>query len=130
MAYRCDPPEMSNLEDMLQKRRAKKIDIEITPRTRQGECKLNSSTINTNSVFSTIFFFHPLVTVKREIDERKEFLEEMQSLGSNIGRQYEGLIRSEIAQKTDELERLRYHHQTSRGSSNEDYEDGDSSTDN
>ncbi len=54
MAYRCDPPEMSNLEDMLQKRRAKKIDIEITPRTRQGECKLNS-TINTNSVFSTIF---------------------------------------------------------------------------
>ena len=39
MAYRCDPPEMSNLEDMLQKRRAKKIDIEITPRTRQGECK-------------------------------------------------------------------------------------------
>ena len=54
MAYRCDPPEMSNLEDMLQKRRAKKIDIEITPRTRQGECKLNS-TINTNSVFSTTF---------------------------------------------------------------------------
>ena len=86
-----------------------------------------TSTINTKSVFSTIFF--PLVTVKREIDERKEFLEEMQSLGSNIGRQYEGLIRSEIAQKTDELERLRYHHQTSQGSSNEDYEDGDS-TDN
>lgn len=67
--------------------------------------------------------------MKREIDERKEFLEEMQSLGSNIGRQYEGLIRSEIAQKTDELERLRYHYQTSRGSSNEDCEDGDS-TDN
>ena len=75
----------------------------------------------------SIFNFFVNITVKREIDERKEFLEEMQSLGSNIGRQYEGLIRSEIAQKTEELERLRYQQQNSHGgSSNEDYEDGDS----
>ena len=84
-----------------------------------------SVNVNTNLYLFSIYFVN--ITVKREIDERKEFLEEMQSLGSNIGRQYEGLIRSEIAQKTEELERLRYQQQNSHGgSSNEDYEDGDS----
>ena len=71
-----------------------------------------------NIIFKYILdTFDYFVPVKREIDERKEFLEEMQSLGSNIGRQYEGLIRSEIASKTEELERLRY--QQSFSSSND-----------
>ena len=52
------------------------------------------------------------ISVVREIDERREFLEEMQKLGAPNFRQYEAMVRNEIAQKTDELERLRHevHH--------------------
>ncbi len=44
----------------------------------------------------------------REIEERKEFLDEMQRLGTSHVRKYEALINLEIANKTDELERIRY----------------------
>lgn len=39
MAYGCAPPDYPNVEEILKQRRGKRIDIEITPRTRQGECK-------------------------------------------------------------------------------------------
>ena len=45
-----------------------------------------------------------IIVVMREIEERNEFLVEMQSLGTI--RQYEALIQAEIADKTNELERL------------------------
>lgn len=49
-----------------------------------------------------------MFSVVREIDERREFLDEMQKLGAPNFRQYEALVRNEITIKTDELERLRY----------------------
>ena len=45
-----------------------------------------------------------IIVVMREIEERNEFLVEMQSLGTI--RQYEALIQPEIADKPNELERL------------------------
>ena len=39
MAYRCDPPELPDIEELLKQRRPKKIDIDITPRSRQSECE-------------------------------------------------------------------------------------------
>jgi len=38
MAYQCAPSELPDLNEILKRRRAKKIDIEITPRSRQAEC--------------------------------------------------------------------------------------------
>jgi len=49
-----------------------------------------------------------VIAVGREIEERREFLDEMQKLGAPNFRQYEALVRNEITVKTDELERLRY----------------------
>ena len=49
-----------------------------------------------------------MFSVVREIDERREFLDEMQKLGAPNFRQYEALVRNEITVKTHELERLRY----------------------
>ena len=68
MAYRCDPPEMPKLEDLLRKRREKKIDIEITPRTRQGERK-----------FQIIFHRYPIIS--REIKRSKIILCDSDSSG-------------------------------------------------
>ena len=39
MAYNCDPPNLPKLEDMLNSRRGNRIEIDITPRSREGECK-------------------------------------------------------------------------------------------
>ena len=39
MAYRCDPPELPDIEELLKQRRPKKIDIDICPRSRQSECE-------------------------------------------------------------------------------------------
>ncbi len=39
MAYNCDPPNLPKLEDVLKSRRGNRIDIDITPRSREGECK-------------------------------------------------------------------------------------------
>lgn len=43
----------------------------------------------------------------REIEERREFLEEMQQLGTSQYKECLALVKAEIADKTDELERLR-----------------------
>jgi hypothetical protein len=43
----------------------------------------------------------------KEIDERMEFLDEMQSLGSHYIRKYEGTVQTEIALKAHELEQLK-----------------------
>ena len=106
MAYNCDPSDLPNIEDVLKQRRAKRIDIEITPRTRQGECK----SLLFLQKYSTFGFMlsHLFNVVMREIEERKEFLDEMQRLGTSHVRKYEALINLEIANKTDELERIRY----------------------
>jgi len=48
-----------------------------------------------------------VIAVVREIEERREFLDEMQKLGAPNFRQYEALVRNEITVKTDELERVR-----------------------
>ena len=39
MAYRCDPPDYPDIQELFKQRITKKIDIEITPRTRENECK-------------------------------------------------------------------------------------------
>ena len=49
-----------------------------------------------------------MIAVVREIEERREFLDEMQKLGAPNFRQYEALVRNEITVKTDELERVRH----------------------
>ena len=46
------------------------------------------------------------ISVTREIDERLEFLEEMQSLGRNYVRKYQSNIKAEIAEKAHQLEML------------------------
>ena len=56
----------------------------------------------------TKFFLRLFFSVVREIEERRDFLDEMQKLGASNFRQYEGMVRNEIAQKTDELERLKH----------------------
>lgn len=43
----------------------------------------------------------------REIDERMEFLEEMQNLGPRYVRKYQAKIKAEIADKVHQLEMLR-----------------------
>ena len=43
MAYRCEPPELPDVEDLLKQRRKKRIDVEITPRSRQAERKIYST---------------------------------------------------------------------------------------
>jgi len=45
--------------------------------------------------------------VLREIQERMEFLDEMQSLGPSYVRKYEATIKSEIADKANELDALK-----------------------
>lgn len=39
MAYNCDPPNLPKLDDMLKSRQGNRIEIDITPRSREGECK-------------------------------------------------------------------------------------------
>lgn len=114
MAYRCDPPDIPSVEEILKERRGRKIDIEITPRTRQGEC--NKSIL----YLSLTKLMRSFSIVMREIEERREFLDEMRQLGTSHFVQVEALVRAEIANKTDELERLRIHQQPS-----DDYEDED-----
>lgn len=46
------------------------------------------------------------ISVTREIDERLEFLEEMQSLGHHYVRKYQTNIKAEIAEKAHQLEML------------------------
>ena len=40
MAYRCDPPDLPKLEDMLRSRHGNRINLDITPRSREEECKI------------------------------------------------------------------------------------------
>ena len=40
MAYRCPPPELPDSEEILKRRRNRRIDIEITPRSREAERKI------------------------------------------------------------------------------------------
>jgi len=53
-----------------------------------------------------ILSFFLTISVTREIDERLEFLEEMQSLGRNYVRKYQSNIKAEIADKAHQLEML------------------------
>ena len=53
-----------------------------------------------------ILSFFLTISVTREIDERLEFLEEMQSLGRNYVRKYQSNIKAEIAEKAHQLEML------------------------
>ncbi|XP_036720813.1 UPF0193 protein EVG1 isoform X9 [Balaenoptera musculus] len=48
--------------------------------------------------------FKPQATLVKEIQERKEFLADMEALGQ--GRQYRGIILTEISQKLQEMEDL------------------------
>ena len=48
-----------------------------------------------------------IFSVSREIDERMEFLEEMQGLGHHYVRKYEATIKAEIADKANQLEKLK-----------------------
>ena len=50
MAYRCPPPELPDLEEVLKRRRNKQVNIHITPRTRQAERK-------TKILISNVFIY-------------------------------------------------------------------------
>ena len=54
MAFNCDPPDLPKLEDMLKSRRGNRIEIDITPRSRDVECKKYDLL---SSIFAYIFLY-------------------------------------------------------------------------
>ena len=58
MAYRCPPPELPDLEEVLKRRRNKQVNIHITPRTRQAERK-------TKILISNVFLIYFIKNMDR-----------------------------------------------------------------
>ena len=53
MAYRCQPPEPNlDLDQLLKRRKAKKVELEVTRSSREAECKYTVISQITPSGFS------------------------------------------------------------------------------
>ena len=39
MAYRCQPPDLPDLDQILKRRKAKRVELEVTRSSREAECK-------------------------------------------------------------------------------------------
>ena len=47
MAYRCQPPDLPDLDQILKRRKAKRVELEVTRSSREAECKCRNLSNNT-----------------------------------------------------------------------------------